>query len=222
MTGIRLALALAAASLVPVAAAAPTGVAQEPYLQLAGTIPISGQATVFRGQEVTAYGSGFCGRAGCSEVIIRIDDRIARRDVKVNENGTFRAEVPVSEAPGRYTVRATQRDASGATLSDFATLVVAIGDAEEGPIITLRILNAETGVFLATVRPTRAYRGKAVYLQRRTAGRWRVVKKIRLGPRSTRRFSAQLPRGRSWVRVFVPKVGRRTHAAVSRAVLVRR
>jgi len=225
MTGIRLAVALATASLVPAAAAAPTRVAQpEPYLQLVGTIPITGQATVFQGDQLTAYGSGFCGRPACSAVTIRIDDRIAERDVRATANGTFRVAVRVSEPPGRYTVRATQQDEDGATLSDFATLVVAIGDAEEegGPEVTLRVLSAANAVFLATVRPTRSYRGKVAYFQRRTAGRWRVAKRIRLGPRSSRRFRADLPSGKSWVRMLVPKVGPRTRTGVSRAVLVRR
>jgi hypothetical protein len=224
MIGIRLAIALATASLVPAAAAAPTRVAQpEPYLQLVGTIPITGQATVFRGDQLTAYGSGFCGQPGCSAVTIRIDDRIAERDVRATANGTFRVAVRVSEPPGRYTVRATQQDEDGATLSDFAPLVVAIGDAEEaGPEITLRVLSAANAVFLATVRPTRSYKGKVAYFQRRTAGRWRVAKRIRLGPRSSRRFRADLPSGKSWVRMLVPKLGPRTRIGVSRAVLVRR
>ncbi len=224
MIGIRLAIALATASLVPAAAAAPTRVAQpEPYLQLVGTIPITGQATVFRGDQLTAYGSGFCGRPGCSAVTIRIDDRIAERDLRATANGTFRVAVRVSEPPGRYTVRATQQAEDGATLSDFATLVVAIGDSEEaGPEVTLRVLSAANAVFLATVRPTRSYRGKVAYFQRRTAGRWRLAKRIRLGSRSSRRFRADLPSGKSWVRMLVPKVGPRTRTGVSRTVLVRR
>jgi hypothetical protein len=225
MIGMRLALLLATASLVPVAAAAtPRTAQQEPYLQLVGTIPITGQATVHRFEQVTAYGSGFCGRPACSDVVIRIDDRIAERGVKVSANGTFRAAVPVSEMPGRYTVRASQEAEGGATLSDFATLVVAIGDVGEpqGPSVALKVLNAEKGIFLASVRAQRSYRGKVAYLQRRKAGRWRIVKKIRFGPRSTRRFSARLPEGKSLVRMLVPKAGPRTRRGVSRTLVVRR
>jgi hypothetical protein len=227
MRPLRLALLLLAiVALGSAAATAPARSLQaEPYLQLVGTIPITGQATVFRGEQVTAFGSGFCGAPGCSAVTISIGDRIAAREVDVGPNGTFRAAVRVSEIPGQYLVTASQRGAGGSTLSDAAPLVVAIGDAAEegGPEVTLRILSAADRLFAVTVRGKRSYRGKAVYMQRRTAaGRWRIVKKVRLGKRATKRFTAPLPRGVSRVRIFVPKLGPGTRAGFSRVRTVRR
>jgi hypothetical protein len=208
------------------AATAPArSVQAEPYLQLVGTIPITGQATVFRGEEVTAYGSAFCGAPGCSAVTITIGDRIAARGVDVSPSGTFRAEVRVSELPGQYLVTASQRGPGGSMLSDAAPLVVAVGDAAEegGPEVTLRVVSASDRLFAVTVRGKRSYVRKTVYMQRRTAtGRWRIVKKVRLGKRSTKRFTAPLPRGVSRVRIFVPKVGPGSRAGYSRVRTVRR
>jgi hypothetical protein len=219
-------LLLAIVGLGSASATAPARPVQaQPYLQLVGTIPITGQATVFRGEEVTAYGSAFCGAPGCSDVTITIGDRIAARGVDVSPNGTFRAEVRVSEMPGQYLVTASQRGPGGSALTDTAPLVVAIGDAaeSEGPEISLRILSAPDRLFAVTVHGKRSYAGKAVYMQRRTAvGRWRIVKKVRLGSRSTKRFTAPLPRGVSRVRIFVPKLGPGTRPGYSRVRMVRR
>jgi hypothetical protein len=227
MTPLRLAsVLLVLVGLGSAAATAPARPLQaEPYLQLVGTIPITGQATVFRGEEVTAYGSAFCGAPGCSAVTIRIGDRIAARGVDVSPNGTFRAAVRVSEMPGQYLVTASQQGPGASMLSDAAPLVVAIGDAAEegGPEVTLRILSVPDRLFAVTVHSKRSYAGKAVYMQRRTAARrWRIVKKVRLGSRSTKRFTAPLPRGVSRVRIFVPRVGPGTRAGYSRVRTVRR
>ena len=111
------------------------------------------------------------------------------------------------------------------TLSDAAPLVVAVGDAAEegGPEVTLRVVSASDRLFAVTVRGKRSYARKTVYMQRRTAtGRWRIVKKVRLGKRSTKRFTAPLPHGVSRVRIFVPKVGPGSRAGYSRVRTVRR
>ena len=70
-----------------------------PYLQLTGTIPIAGQATVASGDTARAYGSGFCGAAGCSPVTLRIGDRVAARGVDVTANGTSERHSPSSRIP---------------------------------------------------------------------------------------------------------------------------
>src|SRR5580765_5262961 len=196
-----------------------------PYLQLTGTIPIAGQATVASGDTATAYGSGFCGAPGCSAVTLTIGDRIAARAVQVSTDGTFRAAFVVTEDPGRYTVTASQQGSGGATLEDSATLIVAIGDVEENegpPAVALKVLNAQDGVFLASMHPKTCCARRIAYFQRRTStGRWRTIKRFVFDRNSARRFTASLPRGNSSVRVQVPRTTR-LRAVTSRALLVRR
>jgi hypothetical protein len=194
-----------------------------PYLQLTGTIPIAGQATVASGDTATAYGSGFCGAAGCSTVTLRVGDRVAARGVDVGGNGSFRTTFTVVEDPGRYTVTASQRAADGSTLEDSATLVVAVADVEQqGPEVSLQVLSASNGVFRTSVQPGRCCRRGLVFFQRRiSVGHWRLVKRVRLNRKATRRFEATLPHGLSTVRVLIPTTKSRARL-VSKPLLVRR
>jgi hypothetical protein len=98
-----------------------------PYLQLVGSIAIAGQPTAFIGDTVTAYGSGFC--AGCSPVTLTIGGRIAAQGIAVGPDGKFTATFTIDEIPSRYTVTASQTAADGSTITDSASLVVALGDA---------------------------------------------------------------------------------------------
>jgi len=108
-----------------VAAAAATNA---PYLQLAGTLGITGQTTVLTGDTVTAFGSGFCGGSGCSPVTLMIGDRIIAKDVQPGADGKFTATFTVEEMASRYIVTASQSAADGSILADSAPLVVALGD----------------------------------------------------------------------------------------------
>ena len=194
-----------------------------PYLQLVGTIPIAGQATVVGGDTARAFGSGFCGAPGCSPVTIRIEDHVVARGVDVTENGSFRASFRVSEEPGRYIVTASQTAAGGSKAEDSAPLVVAIGDVEkeEVPGIDLQVVSAARSMFFAHAR--RCCARRAALFQRRAAnGRWRTVKRVRLNRHGSRRFTATLPRGASRVRIVLPKRHGRGRQLVSRAVLIRR
>jgi hypothetical protein len=195
-----------------------------PYLQLTGTIPIAGQATVATGDTATAYGSGFCGAVGCSAVTLRVGDRVAAKGVDVGDNGSFRTAFTVVEDPGRYTVTASQRAADGATLEDSATLIVAVTDVEQqGPEVSLQVLSANKGLFRTAVRPGRCCRRELVFFQRRiSAGHWRSIKRVRLNREATRSFKATLPHGLSRVRVVVPRTKARPHRLVSKPLLVRR
>jgi hypothetical protein len=105
-----------------------------PYLQLVGTVPIRGLTTALSGDEISAYGTGFCpvltvGR--CSPVVLQVGDRVAVEQVPVANDGTFRITFTVTESPGYYTVTASQTDSGGSTLIDSARLIVTIGDVEE-------------------------------------------------------------------------------------------
>jgi hypothetical protein len=117
-------VAASAATVAPTAAAAPA-----PYLQVVGTVAISGQATAFPGETVTAYGSAFCGTATCSPVTLTIGDHIVAKGVQVGADGKFTATFTVDDIPSRYTVTASQNAADGSALTDSAPLVVAIADA---------------------------------------------------------------------------------------------
>lgn len=123
-------VAASAATSTPTAVAAPA-----PYLQLIGTVAISGQATAFTGETVTAHGSGFCGTAICSPVMLTIGDHIVAKGVQVDAAGRFTATFTVDEIPSRYTVTASQNAADGSVLTDSAPLVVAITDAPPASVV---------------------------------------------------------------------------------------
>lgn len=123
-------VAASAATSAPTATAAPA-----PYLQLIGTVAISGQATAFTGETVTAHGSGFCGTAICSPVTLTIGDHIVAKGVQVDADGRFTATFTVDEIPSRYTVTASQNAADGSVLTDSTPLVVAIADAPPASVI---------------------------------------------------------------------------------------
>jgi hypothetical protein len=126
-------VAASAATSASTAAAAPA--APAPYLQLTGTVAISGQATAFTGDTVTAYGSAFCGTTTCSTVTLSIGDHIVAKGVQVGADGKFTATFTVDEIPSRYTVTASQTAADGSVLTDSAPLVVAIADTAPPSVI---------------------------------------------------------------------------------------
>jgi hypothetical protein len=102
---------------------------------LIGTVAVSGQATAFTGETVTAHGSGFCGTATCSPVTLTIGDHIVAKSVQVDSDGKFTATFTVDEIPSRYTVTASQNAAAGSVLTDSTPLVVAIADAPPASVI---------------------------------------------------------------------------------------
>jgi hypothetical protein len=103
----------------------------EPYLQVFGGIPVGGQATALVGQTVTAVGSGFCGGPNCSLVVVSVGDRVVAANVPVDANGTFQADLTLTESPGVYTVTAVQQIPGGQLLTAATQLNVPVGEAEE-------------------------------------------------------------------------------------------
>jgi hypothetical protein len=100
-----------------------------PYLQLVGTVAITGQATVFNGDTVTAFGSNFC--SGCGPVTLTIGGQVVASGIAVAGDGSFKATFTVDLMPSRYIVVASQE---GPNLTDSAQLVVAIGDKVPQPL----------------------------------------------------------------------------------------
>ncbi|MFL6290712.1 MAG: WD40/YVTN/BNR-like repeat-containing protein, partial [Thermoanaerobaculia bacterium] len=102
-----------------------------PYLQLVGTLKVTGQPTAATGDAVQVYGSGFCAAPRCSSVTLRIGNRVVAKSVKVDGKGSFQATVKVTEMPGQVRVSATQKTETGEVLRDERTLVVPILERDE-------------------------------------------------------------------------------------------
>jgi plastocyanin len=71
------------------------------------------------------------------------------------------------------------------------------------PAVQLRVLNARAGRFFVKVTTLRSYQGKRVTLQRLRGSSWVKVRRVRLGPGNSARFTAHLPRT-ARIRVLVP------------------
>jgi hypothetical protein len=99
----------------------------QPYVQLRGTVPITGQTVVFSGDTLSVYGSGFCYGPGCGAVILRIGQRTIEKELEVEPGGGFHTTVVISEPPGRYLLTATQKTMQG-ELKDGKFLSVGMAD----------------------------------------------------------------------------------------------
>jgi hypothetical protein len=97
-----------------------------PYLQLVGTI-LGGSAAALPGDEVAVFGSEFCARSDCSDVILSIGGHVVLQGIKPNGNGSFTARFRVTEPPGLYLVRASQQ-AGQTKLEDGKPLIVPVRD----------------------------------------------------------------------------------------------
>lgn len=91
------------------------------------------------------------------------------------------------------------------------------------PAVSLRRL--ATGRLVTRVAARHSFAGRYVQLQRRTAsGGWRTLKRVRLNASSTARFRAQLPRGKSVLRIAfsINQAGAGYLGGVSRTIVYRR
>jgi hypothetical protein len=100
--------------------------AQLPVLDLSPNPVTDGQVTVL--------GKNFCGEAGCSNVTIVVEERVAASDVAVIAVGTFEITFAVTERAGMYLVTATQTLADGRILRAEASMAVPTRDHEVIPI----------------------------------------------------------------------------------------
>ncbi|MGH2920686.1 MAG: hypothetical protein ACRDKU_01280, partial [Gaiellaceae bacterium] len=74
------------------------------------------------------------------------------------------------------------------------------------PLVIFRILSHQANRFYVKVAAQRSYRGRTVFLQRRTSsGSWITTKRVRLNARSEARFRGNFPRGRTQARIWVNK-----------------
>jgi hypothetical protein len=97
-----------------------------PYVQLVGTVP-GGSAAAPWGEEVLVFGSGFCGRADCSDVTLSIGEHVVLQGIRPKADGSFTARFKVAKPPGLYLVRASQQ-AGQTKLEDGKPLIVPVGD----------------------------------------------------------------------------------------------
>ena len=92
-------------------------------------------------------------------------------------------------------------------------------------LFRVRAASGRTVTFFTKARAVRSLAGKTPYLQRRNAfGQWVILRKVTLTSTSAATFKARLPKGRSRVRMFLPKLqaGPGYLAGISRTlVLVR-
>ena len=98
-----------------------------PFLRLVPSV-------TFPGRQVTAFASGFYRAPTCSPVTVEIYSsraahrRVVQAGIQVAPNGTFQIPFSVSEAPGLYTVSATQTRPDGTVVADFQPLIVGLAD----------------------------------------------------------------------------------------------
>lgn len=111
------------------------------------------------------------------------------------------------------TVQSAYRASSGLETSRPLTVSV-------HPRVTL---SARGGAFLARVVSAQSYAGRFVVLQRQTKSGWKAVQRIALR-RRPHRVHVRLPRGRSLVRIFLPRsqAGGGYLPATSRPISIRR
>jgi hypothetical protein len=134
--------------------------------------------------------------------------------------GTETRTAVVTDSDGDWSLRVRPRirteyqAESGNVVSNQAPIVYV------RPAVQLRVLSARAGRFFVRVTALRSYQGKRVTLQRLSGSTWIKVRRVRLGPGSSARFTARLPRT-ARIRVLVPAAPGYLQG-VSRTALVRR
>ncbi len=90
------------------------------------------------------------------------------------------------------------------------------------PAISLRQTASKR--FLVRVAASRSFARRLVQVQRRSNGRWRTIKRVRLGVRSRAEIRVSLPKGRSTIRIAfsVNQAGAGFLGGTSRALTVKR
>lgn len=120
----------------------------------------------------------------------------------------------------RHAVRPRIRTSYTASWNGLASRPRVIGVR---PAVSFRRVGAAR--FVTRVLAARSFAGRTVQLQRRTrAGRWAIVKRVRLNRRSAATFRVQLRKGTSRLRVVISdrQTGRGYLAGISRTIVYRR
>jgi hypothetical protein len=172
---------------------------------------------------------------------IRASDHVVVYGERVRVSGVLRgrpAGTPVTVYVRRHgesafaPVSMTATDAGGAWSYSFEPTIRCWVEAREGQLTSRTVsvgvrprltLRRRGGNLFARAVAARSFRGRHVWLQRRSAGAWRSVRRVVLDD-PPRRFRARLPRGTSRLRVSLPRAqaGPGYEPAVSRPVLLRR
>jgi hypothetical protein len=117
----------------------------------------------------------------------------------------------------RYLARPTIRTSYMANWSGVTSRATVIGVR---PRVRFRRIGGAR--FFTRVVAARSFRGRVVKLQRRTAGRWVTVKRVRLKRRSAATFRTRLRRGTFRVVMSVNQAGPGYLAGISRTIVYRR
>jgi hypothetical protein len=149
------------------------------------------RATVVYGRAVVLSGTFTPRRAG-QPVVLSLR--------KYGETRFGTVAVLTTEAAGAWhtTAKPTVQSAYRATSGVERSRVLTVGVR---PRVTL---SARGGAFLARVVSARSYAGRFVLLQRQTKSGWKAVQRLALR-RRPHRVHVRLPRGRSLVRIFLPR-----------------
>ena len=136
------------------------------------------------------------------------------------DGGVYPAE-PVPDGAGRWSVEDRPR-----ITTQYRARAVSV-DSAEAPVVEVRprvhlvVISARRGLFYTRAQALRSYRDRMAWLQRRTSRGWKIVERVRLGPRSVVRFFASLPDGRSRVRIVVETAPGYVRG-ISRVAVIRR
>ena len=103
----------------------------EPYIFVFGSEPVMGGAAIPTGGTLTVHGRGFCGRAACPAVVLRVGSDQTIEPVTVKDDGTFVASVSTSDRLGSYFLVATQ-EVEGQVVQAAAPFAIVPRDEPEG------------------------------------------------------------------------------------------
>jgi plastocyanin len=158
------------------------------------TVTIAAAArSITYGSSVRLSGSISTGRAN-ETVVIRAQPyrgQATTTTAVTDADGTWELSV-------RPQVRTEYTAQWGPTMSEEAPVVYV------RPRVSLRAVNARSGIFSARVSAAVSYQGKTLVFQRRVGTRWVKVRRVVVGARSTVRFRARLPHGTLRLRVVAP------------------
>jgi len=102
---------------------APPSQAAVPYLQIAPPSPREGA-------KLTVYGRGFCSRAACSRIVLKIDGRWVVPRFRPRANGRFVKTIVIRQQKGPHVLAAVQTRPNQRRLRASLRLIVLPGGGD--------------------------------------------------------------------------------------------